>query len=315
MTNFMGSTKKRSLPRILNFSVAVAIISLLSSLPYLHEILTHSDGSMQSWVPNLGIQDFLADENGKILKYSDYRYFLFTFFFNVFILFGWLGWYRLKTFKLYRKAILLPLISIAYQIVIILSSARASWFNQPEVKVIGTLVIGMFLAYLYFPKKNNRITKKLALIWVLFFFVSLLPYFHDILTFRTEDLRSFVPNLGIEQFLTRNELVLGWNNYRVFIFIFTTHIFAQIGWAGWFFDARNRLFRPFLLVPVIFNLYELTIVAIDVKATAFNKPDWKLYTAIILAILIAVNLYFNSDKALQWMERKSNNLNKKNLSN
>lgn len=302
----MDWTKRKSLTRILNFSIAVAIISLLSSLPYLHEIFTHPDGTMQSWVPNLGIQDFLGDENGKVFKYSTYRKSLFYIFFNLFAFFGWLGWYRLQTFKPYRKAILLPLLSITYQILIILSSARASWFNQPEVKVIGTLVVALVLAYIYLPKKNKGLTKNLVLIWVLFFLVSLLPYYHDILTFRTGDLRSFVPNLGVEKLLTTDKLVLGWNNYRVFIFILTTHLFAQIGWAGWFFDARNRLFRPFLLVPVIFNFYEITIITINVKATAFNKPDWKLYTTIIVAILIAINLYFNSNKAVEWMERKSN---------
>lgn len=301
--------KVKSLTRILNFSYAVAIISLLSSLPYLNDILTYDDGALKSWVPNLGIRDFLADENGKILKYSSYRSSLFYVFFNLFIFFGWLGWYKLKTFKPYRKAILIPLLSISYQLIIILSSARASWFNQPEVKVIGTLVVTLVLAYLYFPKKNKKTTKKLASIWILFFLVSLLPYLHDILTFRTGDIRPFVPNLGIAAFLSQNNPVMGWNNYRAFIFILTTHIFAQIGWAGWFFDARNRLIRPFLLVPIIFNLYETTVIAFGIQAIAFSKPDWKLYTAILLAILIAANLYFNSKKALQFMERNTNNYN------
>ena len=121
------------------------------------------------------------------------------------------------------------------------------------------------------------------------------------LTLKTGELRAAVPNLGIEQLLTNDGLVLGWGNYRVLIYIIATHLFAQIGWVGWFFDAENKLFRPFLLVPICFNLYEITVIAIAVNESQFNKPDWKLYTVIIVSILIAVNLYFNSNKALEWM--------------
>lgn len=309
--NFTDWKKRKSLTRILNFLLAVTIISLLSSLPYLSEILTHVDGSLQSWVPNLGIRDFLADQNGRVFKYSTYRASLFYVFFNVFVFFGWFGWYQLKTHKLYRKAILLPLISSIYQVLIILCSARATWWNLPQVKVIGTLILALVLGYFYFPWKKRRENRALILKWALLFFVSLLPYYHDILTLRTAELRSFIPNLGMEQLLTTDNLVLGWNNYRVFVFIFATHLFAQIGWAGWFFDARNKLFRPFLLVPITFNLYEITIIAFDVQADAFGTPDWKLYTTILLSILIAVNLYFNSDKAAQWMYTKPNNYKKR----
>ncbi|WP_298475348.1 hypothetical protein [uncultured Maribacter sp.] len=191
---------------------------------------------------------------------------------------------------------------------IILSSSLNSSFNQPEVKFVGTLVFGLILVFFYFPRKNKVIIKKIGLIWGLLFLVSLLPYLHDILTIRQGgELRKFVPVLGIEKLLTHNGKILGWSSYRIFIYIFCTHLFAQIGWACWFFDARNRLFRPFLLVPIVFNLYEITIISININAPSFNKPDWKLYTTIIIATLIAVNLYFNSDKALEWMERNNHN--------
>lgn len=283
----------------------MTIITLLSSLPYLHEIITYRDGSIKDWIPNFGIQNYLSDSNGQFFNYSSFRFFLFTIFFNFFIFSSYLGWYLLKTNKLYRKAILMPLLSITYQIIIILSSTRLSWFNDPEVKIVGTAIFGLILAYFYFPKKNNLHLKKTVLIWVLLFVISLLPYLHDILTIRQGgELRNFIPILGIEQFLTQNNKVLGWDSYRIFIYIFNTHLFAQIGWACWFFDARNKLFRPFLLVPLIFNLYEITIISININAPAINKPDWKLYTTIIVAALMAVNLYFNSDKALEWMNKK-----------
>ncbi|WP_298504916.1 hypothetical protein [uncultured Maribacter sp.] len=303
----MDLEKTKSLLRILNFSIAVAIISLLSSLPYLHEVLTYENGNMQKWVPNLGIREYLINSSGKYFNYSSYRKFLFNISFNLFAFSGFLGWFVLNTYKVYRKAILLPLVSITYQIVIILSSARTSWFNQPEVKFLGTLIVTLVLVYFYFPRKNKIIFRKTAFLWCLLFLVSLLPYLHDIVTNRQEELRSFIPFLGIEKSLTHNGQVLGWSNYRVFLFVFCTHLFAQIGWACWFFDARNRLFRPFLLVPIVFNLYEITIISININAPSFNKPDWKLYTTIIIATLIAVNLYFNSDKALEWMERNNHN--------
>jgi len=289
----------------------VLIIILLTSLPYLHEIITNVDGSLKKWVPDIGLQELLADKNGNYFRYKTYRYFLFTIFFNLFLFFGYLGWYRLETHKPYRKAILIPLFTIVYQLIIIVFSLRSSLYNEPFFKFLATFALTILLVYLYFPKRHIPFRKRIMIIWGLLFIVSLLPYSHDIINTKSEGLRWFIPNLGIEQLLTFNNSVMGYHNYRIFVFIMMIHVFAQIGWAGWFFDARNRLFRPFILVPVIFNMWEITILIMRGQDSGFNKPDWKLYAAIIFSILIAVNLYYNSDKALEWMENKSNKYNKK----
>jgi len=300
-------TRTNSYLKILNFSIAVTIISVLSSLPYFHEILLYKDGTLKTGVLDIGIQKLLIDENGKFFKYSSYRTFIYYLCFHLFMFFGWAGWYRLKTNKLYRKALLLPLISISYHLVIILSSARSSLFNDYQIKLLGTLIVFTVLIIFYYPQKSIRISKRIGVIWLFFTLVSVFPYGHDIITSKTGELRAYIPNLGVEEFLTVNDTILGIKHYRVFLYTVLLHVFAQIGWVGWFFDARNRLFRPFIIVPVLFNLYEITIILINAQKVGFNKPDWKLYTVIILSILIAINLYFNSDKALRWMKKKSIN--------
>ncbi len=131
--------------------------------------------------------------------------------------------------------------------------------------------------------------------------LSSLPYIHDVITVRGEGLKGWVPDWGLQQLLMDNEgYIMGFSTYRVFVYTLLIHLFAHIGWVGWFFEARGRLYRPFLLVPVVLSLYQISIILLNSRATRFNEPDIKFYITIGLSLLLAVNFYFNNKELFNY---------------
>ena len=125
--------------------------------------------------------------------------------------------------------------------------------------------------------------------------LSSLPYIHDVITIRGEGLNTWVPDFGIINLLTDADgNILGFSTYRVFIYTLFIHIFAHIGWVGWFFDAKEKLYRPFLLIPVALSLYQIGIILSNSRNTNFNEPNVKIGITIFLAILLAVNFFLNN---------------------
>ena len=145
--------------------------------------------------------------------------------------------------------------------------------------------------------------------------LSSLPYIHDVITISGGEFPSWVPDWGIQQFLTNSEgYVLGFSSYRVFLYIFLIHLFAHLGYVGWFFEAKNKLYRPFLLVPVILSLYQITIILFDARRTDLNDPNTKFVLTITLSIILAINFFFNNKEILKahFLKHKSSlKVNKK----
>ncbi len=125
--------------------------------------------------------------------------------------------------------------------------------------------------------------------------LSSLPYIHDVITIKGEGLNTWVPDFGIRDLLTDAKgKTLGFSSYRVFIYTLFIHVFAHIGWAGWFFDAKGKLYRPFLLIPVALSFYQIGIIVSNSRSTSFNEPNVKISITILLSILLAVNFFLNN---------------------
>ena len=130
-------------------------------------------------------------------------------------------------------------------------------------------------------------------------FLSSLPYIHDVITIRGEGLKGWVPDWGLAELLRdKNGKILGFSSYRVFIYTLALHVFAHIGWAGWFLDAKGKLYRPFLLLPVILSLYQIAIILFNSRETAFNQPNIKIVISIVISIILAINFFANNKKIL-----------------
>tara|TARA_R110000744_G_scaffold128298_2_gene235307 strand:- start:2555 stop:3514 length:960 start_codon:yes stop_codon:yes gene_type:complete len=288
-----ASTRKRSRTRIPNgFWVAMALVGL-SSLPYLHEAITF-EGGLRSWVPVLGIEEFLTDAQGKVLGFSSYRMFLYTLLIFVFSELGWAAWLYVSKRKTYYFALFVPVLMGIYQILIILLDLRKTTANSAETKLSVLFALSLFLALLYLRK--HKFTVKTVFKWLLIIGACTLPFFHDIITFRDATLKSWVPVLGVEKFLTDSEgYVRGFGQYRSLVYFLMLHVYAHLGWLGAFiyYDLGIKKIRPFLLVPVIISLYSVIIFLFNWQETGLNKPNIKFYITIVLAILLAINFFFN----------------------
>lgn len=142
--------------------------------------------------------------------------------------------------------------------------------------------------------------------------LSSFPYIHDIITVRTGDLATWVPDLGIQDFLIDSKGdILGYSSYRVFLYMLLIHIFAHIGYVGWFFDAKDKLYRPFLLVPVILSLYQIILILFDARANDLNDPNTKFVLTIALSIILVINFFLNNKKMLteHFLKHKNSPLN------
>ena len=288
----MPSTETKSRTRICNpFMGALAIIGL-STLPYFHDFITDSEG-LKSWVPVIGIENFLTDSNEKILGFSTYRVFLYTFLVFVFASIGWAGWYRSARDKYYGYGLLLALSSGIYQIALIVLDLRRSIFNELETKLILLSLLFLILGYLSYKKHGLNIKK--ITVWLSLAFLAVFPYLHDVLTDRGGAIWSWVPNFGIESFLTDSEgMVRGLRSYRLLLYLFGIYLFSHLGWIGWFMDAKGKKYRAFLLVPAALSLYQIVMILMSWRETEFNSPSINLYITVGLSILLAINFYFNN---------------------
>ena len=287
----------------------------LSLFPFFHELIISVDGVPSFWVLDWGIEKALTDINGKVLGYSTYRVFIYYLLAQCYALVAWLGWFSVAKSKPYRLAILLGVLSSSYHIFLILSNSRKTDLNTINIKLVGTAIIGcaLFLIYYYFEKNKkakleyalqefghsskNIISPKVILVWLVIFIASTGPYFHDIITLRGIGIKEWVPQLGIESFLTDSDgYVWGFNSYRIFVYVLVLQLFAQVGWAGWLHDSQYALYRPFLLVPTGLSLYQIVIILMDRTESYFNRPDIKLLLILSTAAVICYFYFFKNKR-------------------
>lgn len=125
--------------------------------------------------------------------------------------------------------------------------------------------------------------------------ISSLPYLHDIITVRGEGLKNWVPNFGIKEYLTDSQgYIAGFSSYRVFIYTLSIHLFAHIGWVGFFYVAKTKPYRFFILVPVTLSLYQVFIILFNYRSTKFNDVNTKIIITLIISICLILNFFLNN---------------------
>lgn len=290
-------TLAKSKTKIPNSIWGALFIIIISILPYFHDIITDSKG-VKDWVPVLGIENLLTNTEDKVLGFSSYRVFLYTFLIFVFATIGWLGWSRNSKTKYYTNSLLLAALSSLYYSIIISLNLRRTLWNDTNFKLIGLTVLFLGLNYLTF--KSQQISFKKIAVCLLFLFAALLPFYHDVITDVNGNLKSWVPNIGIQEILTDSQgKVRGFVSYRTLTYMFCIHLFSHIAWFGWFMSSQGKRYRPFLLVPVALSLYQVIVIAMSWNETEFNSPSLKLYISLGLSILLALNFFYNNTKVPQ----------------
>lgn len=123
-------------------------IILISTFPFFHDIILGRDG-LRGWVPDIGLEDFLTDSNGKIMGFTSYRVFVYTLGAHLFAHIGYLGWMMDAKGKYYRIALLVPVVLSGYTVAILLFNAKETAYNDTSTKLYLTLAITLAVLVYY----------------------------------------------------------------------------------------------------------------------------------------------------------------------
>ncbi len=162
----MELTKRKSRSEILDLGFWKWLIIIgLSTLPFLHDIITEIGEGTRNFVPDLGIEKALTDRDGYVLGFSSYRVFLYTFFIHLGMHIAFMGWWFASQGKRYRPILLLPVTMTFYQLLIIISNSRDTTFNEPGTKLYIILGISLLLGFNFYfnnsyQKKKETVAKK-----------------------------------------------------------------------------------------------------------------------------------------------------------
>jgi len=137
----------------------VAIIGL-STLPFLHDIITEIGEGTRSFVPDLGLETALTDVEGYVLGFSSYRVFLYTLFIHLAMHIAFVGWWFAAQGKRYRPILLLPVAMTLYPILLIVSNARDTTFNEPSTKIYVLLALCLLVGINFYYNNSFRKTER-----------------------------------------------------------------------------------------------------------------------------------------------------------
>lgn len=135
------------------------VLLAASSAPYLHDIITIRSVGVKTWVPQLGIENFLTNSIGHVWGFTSYRILILTIMLQIFAQIGWAGWLHDSVSKLYRPFLVVPMGLSLYQIIVIILDQSDAYLNQPDVKLLVILAISSVVCYFYFFKNKRFNTK------------------------------------------------------------------------------------------------------------------------------------------------------------
>lgn len=116
---------------------------------------------VRSFVPVIGIEKTLTDNDGYVLGFSTYRVFLYTLFVHLGMHIAFVGWWFAAQGKRYRPILLLPVAMSLYQVLIIISNSRDTRFNEPGTKLYILLGLCLLLGINFYYNNSYRKTQKI----------------------------------------------------------------------------------------------------------------------------------------------------------
>ncbi len=135
----------------------LVVIIIVTTLPFFHDFITERGVGPRSWVPIVGAEDFLTDNNGKVMGFSSYRVFLYTVLLHLFAHIGFLGWMMDAKGKSYRIALLAPVILSGYTVIIFIFNAKETVFNAVSTKFYITIITTLVVFVFYFLDRRNKL--------------------------------------------------------------------------------------------------------------------------------------------------------------
>lgn len=138
-----------------NFKAALGIL-IVSTLPYLHNIISTEDGKPKEWLPNLGIYETFASTDGIFLGYSSYGIFVYMASVSFSYLFAWFCALHFAQNRPYRFVFYFPVTLSAYQFLLVIFNLRHTQLNDLSSKVILVFVVALLCIFNYFLNKKNE---------------------------------------------------------------------------------------------------------------------------------------------------------------
>jgi len=69
----------------------------------------------------------------------------------------------------------------------------------------------------------------------------------------------------------------------------------HIGYLGWYFAAKGKPYRFFILVPVFISLYQIIINLLNQRSGVLNDVSTKFIITIVIIIAIVLNFYLRKN--------------------
>jgi len=83
----------------------------------------------------------------------------------------------------------------------------------------------------------------------------------------------------------------GFSSFRVMVWTISIFIFGITGWFYAFVNAKGRLYRFALLVPIFMATYQLLIYIFDARKSEFNTLNAKLIVTFVLIAIVLLNYF------------------------
>lgn len=133
-----------------------AALLLLSTFPFIDDMLIDSSKNLRGWVPVLGIERALTLEDGTVLGFNTYRVFLYEFLINLMGFVVWSGCFFDSKGKLYMLFFLVPVVLGFFELLIITMEWKLDAIGYPTWK-LGLLLVTGFAAAIFFFVKNRHL--------------------------------------------------------------------------------------------------------------------------------------------------------------
>ena len=162
-----GNTPDKSTPRKVVFywlsaarsclaiGLGWIVIVALSTLPYLHDIISPRGLGIQSWVPFDGLVGLVELGQRNFLGFTSYRALALTLFVQLLAQSMWAGWWVDAKYSLYKPFLLVPLGLSFFELTVILMVKSDTYLNKPDSKLFLILVLGVCIGLMYYFKNKG----------------------------------------------------------------------------------------------------------------------------------------------------------------
>lgn len=133
--------------------------------------------------------------------------------------------------------------------------------------------------------------------------LSSLPFLNELIADKDGNLYGWVPDLNVQKLLTdSNGSILGYSKYRVFLYFLFIHLYGFIAFLGWYTVAKNKYYRPAILLCALSAAYHVGVVLLNQRMTDFNDFRFKLVGTIVLAVVLFALYYRKKKKENGYLE-------------